>query len=195
VTDTTSGGFSAGNEPVSRRLPLRSSTSTRTAERSAISDPWSADTNKADADNPFSGTALGQLPEKDSTVNPFDTPAAGSPSAIGDDSRPSRRARTSFPVLLGLICTVVAACAGLTAVLAPAAIAAGGLGIVFSVLGLFTARRSHVSGRLVAVLSILIGLAAIGLGVTEHLGTFSWLNADLPQHARNWLNHELPFLG
>lgn len=190
MTDPT-GGYPSGDEPTSRRLPLRTNSPTATRPN-AGADPWRAD---APDDNPFAGTALGGLPENKGPVNPFDGPAPGSPSALDDDEDRYRRARTSFPITIGLICTVAGACAGLTAVLGPVAIALGGFGFLLSVLGLFTARRSHVGGRLVAVLSILIGLAAVGLGVAEHLGTFSWLNADLPQHARNWLNDKIPFLG
>jgi hypothetical protein len=191
VTDPISGGYPAGDEPTSRRLPLRTGGQTATRPN-AGTDPWHADPTTDD--NPFAGTALGGLPDTKSPVNPFDRPAPGSPSVLDDDEDRYRKARTSFPITIGLICTVVGACAGLTAVLAPVAIALGGFGFLLSVLGLFTARRAHVGGRLVAVLSILIGLAAVGLGFAEHLGTFSWLDADLPQHVRNWLNARIPFL-
>ncbi|GAA4217896.1 hypothetical protein [Actinocatenispora rupis] len=190
MTEPPHGGYPSGDESTARRLPLRGAGQTATRPN-AGSDPWN--TEGAD-DNPFAGTALGALGENKSAVNPFDKTTPGTSSVFDDDEDRDRKARTSFPITIGLICTVVGACAGLTAVLAPVAIALGGFGVLLSLIGLFTARRRHVGGRLVAVLSILIGLAAVGLGVAEHLGTFSWLNADLPQHARNWLNGKVPGL-
>ncbi len=195
MTDPNSGGYSSADEPTARRLPLR--TQSRSTDQPAGNDPWTGNAGTADRteENPFSGTALGSLPDNSKgSVNPFDRPAAGSPSDLDDEPVVQRRARTSFPVVLGLICSLIAGSAALTAWLAPAVVAVGALGVLLSLIGMFTARKPHVGGRLVALLAILIGLAAIGLGLADHFGTFSWLNHDLPHHARNWLNDHVPGL-
>ncbi|BCJ38231.1 hypothetical protein Athai_57340 [Actinocatenispora thailandica] len=190
MTDPNGGGFNSGDEPVTHRLPLRNTT--QTAPRPGGAEPWRADA--ADEDNPFAGTALGGLPDRGSPANPFATPAAGSPSALdlNDDER--RKARTSFPITIGLICTVAGATLGVTEVLARVGAVVGAFGILLSVIGLFSARRAHVGGRLVAVLSIVIGLAAVGIAVVDHFGTFTWLNADLPKHLANKIDDYVPFL-
>lgn len=192
MTDPNGGGFNSGDDPVTHRLPLRN-TSTQTASRPGSADPWRTDT--PDEDNPFAGTALCGLPDRGNTpTNPFGAPAAGSPSALDLDDDERRKARTSFPITIGLICTVAGATLGVTEVLARVGAAVGALGILLSVIGLISARRAHVGGRLVAVLSILIGLAAIGIAVVDHFGTFTWLNADLPKHLANKIDDYVPFL-
>ncbi len=192
MTDPNSGGYSSADEPTARRLPLR--TQSHSTDQPAGSDPWNGTADRTE-ENPFSGTALGSLPDngKDQT-NPFDRPASGSPSDVAAEPVVQHRARTSFPIVLGLICSLVAGTAGLTAWLAPAVVAVGALGVLLSLIGMFTAHKPHVGGRLVGLLAILIGLAAVGLGLADHFGTFSWLNHDLPHHARNWLNDHVPGL-
>ncbi|MGA8114021.1 MAG: hypothetical protein WCA46_10200 [Actinocatenispora sp.] len=190
MTDPTSGGgYSSTDEPTTRRLPLRSPNRPAPGD-STGQDPWRPTTPHDD--NPFAGSALGALPDSTSSVNPF-SPSSGGPSAL-DIEPEQRRARTSVPAVFGMMLSLIAACAALTAWLAPAVIAVGGLGVLLSVISLFTARPAHVGGRLMALLAILIGLAAVGLGVADHLGTFSWLDHDLPKHARDWINDRVPFL-
>jgi hypothetical protein len=192
VTDPNGGGTNSGDDPVTHRLPLRN-TSTQTASRPGGADPWR--TEGADEDNPFAGTALGGLPDRGNTpTNPFGSPAAGSPSALDLDDDERRKARTSFPITIGLICTVAGATLGITEVLARTGAAVAAFGILLSVIGLVSARRAHVGGRLVAVLAILIGLAAIGIAVVDHFGTFTWLNADLPKHLAGRIADYVPFL-
>lgn len=185
MTDLNSGGLPSGDDTASRRLPLRSSPRTG-------NDPFGSDT---DNDNPFAGTALGSLPDNGPSTNPF--AATTDPTAEpGADDDPYQRGRTSFPILLGLLASVTGVCAVLTGQLIVTALGLGCAGIVLSVLGLFTAHRRHVSGRLIAVLAILIGLAAVGLAMGQHqqLDAVSWLNAKLPGRIHGWLHANLPLL-
>lgn len=182
-----------GEDPVTHRLPLRGNPRTATAD-----DLWSAeDTTRSmsrSPDSPFSGTALGGLPESDPAVNPFDRPSPGPLSLDEEETGP--RGRTSFPITLGLLCSVVGICTALTGQLITAAIGLGALGVVLSIIGLFTAHRRHVSGRVLAVFAILIGLAAAGLAYGQHqdLAQLSWLTPKLPQHINNWLHSKVPGL-
>lgn len=183
-----SGGYASGDEQVSRRLPLRGS------PRTATTDGWGGDPDATrEADNPFAGTALGSLGESNSTVNPFER---GGDESMPFDDEVGRRARTSFPVVLGSFCSLVGACAVLTGELVVPALVLGGLGVLLSVIGLFSARRRHVSGRVLAVFALIIGLVAVGLAVAQHqqMELVTWLTPKLPHHIHTWVNDNVPFL-
>lgn len=184
-----SGGYTPGDEPVSRRLPLRGS------PRTATTDGWSGDPDATrEADNPFAGTALGSLGDSNSAVNPFGGPDTDEAAPFDDEA--GRRARTSFPVVLGSFCSVVGACAVLTGELVVPALVLGGLGALLSIIGLFSARRRHVSGRVLAVFALLVGLVAVGLAVAQHqqLELVTWLTPKLPHQIHGWINDNVPFL-
>lgn len=181
-----------GDDPVTHRLPLRGG-NPRTA---TADDLWSAeDTTRSipgSSDSAFAGTALGSLPGSDPAVNPFDRPSPGPLSLDEEETGP--RGRTSFPITLGLLCSVVGICAALTGQLIMPAIALGGLGVVLSIIGLFTAHHRHVSGRVLAVFAILVGLAAAGLAYGQHqdIAQLSWLTPNLPHRIHDWLKANLP---
>jgi len=196
VTDPNGG---LGEEPLTRRLPLRNSADTTQATARPAGEPWRG--GELDEDNPFAGTALGSMPERtaqtpaaNSAVNPFGSPAPGSPSALPLSDYEDRRARTSFPITIGLICATAGATLGVTEVLARTGAAVAAFGILLSIIGLFSARKDHVGGRLVAVLAILIGLFAVGIAVVDNAGTFTWLNPDLPKHLADRIHDYVPFL-
>ena len=187
--------YSAGDDPVTRRLPLRGNPRTTTAD-----DLWGAEDTTRDitrtSDSPFAGTALGSLPENDPADNPFDRPGLSGPPDLDDEEETGRRARTSLPVTLGLFCSIVAICAALTGQLIVLSLGLGGLGVVLSIIGLISARRRHVSGRVLAVFAILIGLAAAALAYGQHqdVAQLSWLTPKLPGRINDWLHSNVPGL-
>jgi hypothetical protein len=207
------------DEPLSRRLPLRSRLDEPTGglPSSGLSSGGLSSGGLSSGGLSSGGLSSGGLSddaEDDWLSSPRPSSSAFEPTASlsADRDRPldpfasldpltpseperQRRARTSVPVVFGLLCSVAGAFAALTAVLAPVAFVLGGLGIVLSVLGLFTAHKPHVSGRLLAVFALLVGLATVALAGIEHVGTVSWLAGDnQPERLRHWLNGKLPFL-
>ncbi|WP_433229159.1 thrombospondin [Micromonospora sp. CA-248260] len=100
--------------------------------------------------------------------------------------------RTSLLATLGLIVSVVGAAFVLTGSLAGYGIALGALGAVFSVLGLIATRRRHVAGTTDALVGVLVGLAAVVLGVLAFTGQFDWptTDGDWVARFREWLDSQ-----
>ncbi|WP_422754798.1 thrombospondin [Micromonospora sp. WMMD708] len=100
--------------------------------------------------------------------------------------------RTSLLATLGLIVSVVGAAFVLTGTLAGYGIALGALGAVFAVLGLVATRRRHVAGTTDALLGVLVGLAAVVLGVLAFTGQFDWptTDGDWVARFREWLDSQ-----
>jgi hypothetical protein len=194
VTDSTRGGRPLTDEPLSRRLPLRNRLDEPTGTLGSSSGfPNEAEEDWLSSPRPSSSAfePTASLPA-DRPLDPFSSLDPVTPPPEADRQR---RARMSVPVFFGLVCSLAGAMAALTAVLAPVAFVLGGLGVVLSVLGLFTAHKPHVSGRLIAVVALVVGLATVALAGIEHVGTISWLAGDnQPERLRHWLNAKLPFL-
>ncbi|TDB73975.1 thrombospondin [Micromonospora sp. KC723] len=100
--------------------------------------------------------------------------------------------RTSLLATLGLVVSVVAAAAVLTGTLAGYGIALGAAGAVLAVLGLIATRRRHVAGTTDALIGMLVGLAAVVLGVIAMTGQFDWPTTDGDQvtRFREWLDSQ-----
>ncbi|MGI5523628.1 thrombospondin [Micromonospora sp. CA-259024] len=100
--------------------------------------------------------------------------------------------RASLLATLGLIVSVAAALFVLTGTLAGYGIGLGALGAVLSVLGLIATRRRHVAGKTDALFGVLIGLAAVVLGVLAMTGQFDWptTDGDWVQRFREWLDSQ-----
>lgn len=105
--------------------------------------------------------------------------------------------RVSVWATVGLIVSLVGLCATLTGPLAPEGFALGAVGFLISVGGLVAAGRPGVSGRGLAVLGLVCGLAAVGLAVAAMSGRFSWPNSrtDEIAHWRAWLVAHWSWLG
>ncbi|MEU5787645.1 thrombospondin [Micromonospora purpureochromogenes] len=102
------------------------------------------------------------------------------------------RPRASLLATLGLIVSVVGALFVLTGTLAGYGIAVGAAGAVLSVLGLMATRRRHVAGKTDALIGILLGLAAVVVGVVAMTGQFDWPTADgeWVSRFREWLDSQ-----
>ncbi|PWR05838.1 thrombospondin [Micromonospora acroterricola] len=100
--------------------------------------------------------------------------------------------RASLLATLGLIVSVAGALFVLTGTLAGYGIGLGALGAVLSVLGLVATRRRHIAGKTDALFGVLIGLAAVVLGVLAMTGQFDWptTDGDWVQRFREWLDSQ-----
>ncbi|MFI5929494.1 thrombospondin [Micromonospora sp. NPDC051543] len=126
----------------------------------------------------------------DVTDSPVDTTPARDtePEPVTRGPKP----RASLLATLGLIVSVVGALFVLSGTLAGYGIGLGAFGAVLSVLGLMATRRRHVAGKTDALFGILIGLAAVVVGVLAMTGQFVWptTDGDWVQRLREWLDSQ-----
>jgi hypothetical protein len=126
----------------------------------------------------------------DVTDRPVDTTPARDtePEPVTRGPKP----RASLLATLGLIVSVVGAMFVLSGTLAGYGIGLGAFGAVLSVLGLMATRRRHVAGKTDALFGILIGLAAVVVGVLAMTGQFVWptTDGDWVQRLREWLDSQ-----
>jgi hypothetical protein len=102
------------------------------------------------------------------------------------------RPRASLLATLSLIFGVAAALFVLTGTLAAYGIALGAVALLLSFAGMSATGRRHVAGKSDALLGLLLGLGAVGLGVLAVIGQFDWPNtdADTVQRFREWLDSQ-----
>ncbi|MEU7971207.1 thrombospondin [Micromonospora sp. NPDC049089] len=157
----------------------------RTAERDADLD---STTRRPDTtDRVTADSAVTDRTTTDRTVDP--TPGATTPEPpVTRGPKP----RASLLATLGLIVSVVGATFVLTGTLAGYGIGLGAFGAVLSVLGLMATRRRHVAGKTDALFGVLIGLAAVVIGVLAMTGQFDWptTDGDWVQRFREWLDSQ-----
>ncbi|MGC4867822.1 thrombospondin [Micromonospora sp. DT53] len=165
-----------GTEP----RPAVAPTTARTAERDADLD---STTRRPD-------TTDRVTTERATTGRPVDpTPDTTTPEPpVTRGPKP----RASLLATLGLIVSVAGAMFVLTGTLAGYGIGLGAFGAVLSVLGLMATRRRHVAGKTDALFGVLIGLAAVVIGVLAMTGQFDWptTDGDWVQRFREWLDSQ-----
>ncbi|MGC4853922.1 thrombospondin [Micromonospora sp. DT4] len=183
------------------------SDTTRTTEGETRSDaarPGAAAATVAaptiERDKDLDGTT--RLPERDTDLDRTsrrsdvtDRPVDTTPARDTEPEPPVTRGpkpRASLLATLGLIVSVVGALFVLSGTLAGYGIGLGAAGAVLSVLGLMATRRRHVAGKTDALFGILIGLAAVVLGVLAMTGQFVWptTDGDWGQRLREWLDSQ-----
>lgn len=100
--------------------------------------------------------------------------------------------RASLLATLGLIVSVVGALFVLSGTLAGYGVGLGAVGAVLAVLGLIATRRRHVAGKADALIGILVGLAAVVLGIVALTGQFPWptTDGDWVGRLREWLDSQ-----
>ncbi|WP_431886320.1 thrombospondin [Micromonospora wenchangensis] len=213
VRRTADGGRTADDE---QRAAERAALARAATARSAVDGTRSAaaarsttiDDEPRTPTDPIRVTDPAPRPVPDRPVDRERTPVAPTPPA---DTRPADRdrvdtdavdpqppvvagpkPRTSLLATLGLIVSVVGAAFVLTGTLAGYGIALGALGAVCSVLGLIATRRRHVAGTTDALVGILVGLAAVVLGVLAFTGQFDWptTDGDWVARFREWLDSQ-----
>ncbi|WP_446216710.1 thrombospondin [Micromonospora sp. IBHARD004] len=155
-------------------------------------------------DTPQAGAVVGPDPTQERTVDldrsrdraverpvPVDRDLDGRaeptvPVAVGP------KPRASLLATLGLIVSVVGALFVLTGALAGYGVGLGAVGAVLAMLGLIATRRRHVAGKTDALIGILVGLAAVVLGVVALTGQFDWptTDGDWVGRFREWLDSQ-----
>ncbi|MEV0716125.1 thrombospondin [Asanoa sp. NPDC050611] len=115
-----------------------------------------------------------------------DRPEPTSEVAVGP------RPRTSVLATLSLILSVAGAFFVLSGALAGYGIVLGAVGFLLAVSAFAATRKRHVAGKLDATLGLLIGGAAVVVGILAFTGTFAWPNtdADWVERLRGWLDSQ-----
>ncbi len=105
--------------------------------------------------------------------------------------------RVSVWATVGLILSLVGLCATFTGSLAPEGFVLGAVGFLISIGGLVAAGRPGATGRGLAVLGLILGLAAAALALAAMSGRFSWPNSktDEVAHWHAWLVAHWSWLG
>ncbi|MCG5445647.1 thrombospondin [Micromonospora sp. NIE79] len=169
--------------PVTPEPPTGTAHKVETESRPVVA-PTVARTAERDAD--LDSTTR----EPDTTDRPVDpTPGVNTPEPpVTRGPKP----RASLLATLGLIVSVVAAMFVLTGTLAGYGIGLGAFGAVLAVLGLMATRRRHVAGKTDALFGVLIGLAAVVIGVLAMTGQFDWptTDGDWVSRFREWLDSQ-----
>ncbi|MCG5440166.1 hypothetical protein PSH25_004783, partial [Micromonospora sp. PSH25] len=160
--------------------PAVATTTARTAERDADLD---STTRRPDTTDRVTADRA----STDSSVDPT--------SGVTTPEPPVTRGpkpRASLLATLGLIVSVAGAMFVLTGTLAGYGIGLGAFGAVLAVLGLMATRRRHVAGKTDALFGVLIGLAAVVIGVLAMTGQFDWptTDGDWVQRFREWLDSQ-----
>ncbi|MBG6100369.1 thrombospondin [Micromonospora vinacea] len=163
------------NTLVTGSRPTVAPTTARTAERDADLDGTTRrpdTTDRVTTDRPVDPTPDVTTPEPPVTRGP--------------------KPRASLLATLGLIVSVVGAMFVLTGTLAGYGIGLGAFGAVLAVLGLMATRRRHVAGKTDALFGVMIGLAAVVIGVLAMTGQFDWptTDGDWVQRFREWLDSQ-----
>ncbi|MET7820231.1 DMT family transporter [Micromonospora zamorensis] len=152
-------------------------------------DPTTGRTADRDAD--LDGTT--RRPDTTDRVT-TDRPVDPTPGTTAPEPPVTRgpKPRASLLATLGLIVAVAGAMFVLTGTLAGYGIGLGAFGAVLSVLGLMATRRRHVAGKTDALFGVLIGLAAVVIGVLAMTGQFDWptTDGDWVQRFREWLDSQ-----
>ena len=111
---------------------------------------------------------------------------------------PVYRARVSARCVFGLLLGIVALAATGTGLLAPVGVVLGTLAGLVALVCMIAPRRREITGRSLAVLGFMLGLAAAVLGILAMSGRLPWLTShtntvselhDLVDTALPWLRH------
>ncbi|MEU7755500.1 thrombospondin [Micromonospora sp. NPDC049171] len=159
-------------------------TETRTGTAPTVARTAERDT---DLDNTTSRSDTTDRVTTDRPVDP--TPGVTTPEP---PATRGPKPRASLLATLGLIVSVAGALFVLTGTLAGYGIGLGAFGAVLAVLGLMATRRRHVAGKTDALFGVLIGLAAVVIGVLAMTGQFDWptTDGDWVQRFREWLDSQ-----
>jgi hypothetical protein len=105
------------------------------------------------------------------------------------------RSRTSAAATTALVLGVAAAFTVGTGVLAAPGAAIGLLAMLFAFGGIAAARKRHVAGNGAASLGLILGLAALALGILAVMGAVGWLDPAVNNVSRlhAWLEVHAPW--
>ncbi|MEV4624125.1 thrombospondin [Asanoa sp. NPDC049573] len=102
------------------------------------------------------------------------------------------RPRTSALATLSLVFGISGAFLVLSGALAGYGIAAGAIGVLLAMFAFSATRKRHVAGKLDAMLGLLIGGAAVVIGILAFSGAFGWptTDGDWVERLRGWLDSQ-----
>ncbi|SNT13815.1 hypothetical protein SAMN05421812_103346 [Asanoa hainanensis] len=187
------------------------------AERPTLWGRWS-DRDRTRASDPATGRATPPPPPPAPAAVPTSPAGPNAPTAkerrlagtdLRDDTRPTEpvteakpeptpvvpagpKPRTSVLATLSLVFAITGAFFVLSGALAGYGIAVAAIGFVMAVSAFAATRKRHVAGKLDAMLGLLIGGAAVVIGILAFTGTFSWptTDADWVERLRGWLDSQ-----
>lgn len=105
-----------------------------------------------------------QLPPATHSPERVTEQARPRPAETGHEMRPARAAKTSAAAVFGLVFGLAALFCALTALLAPAAVVFGIIGLILAFVGLKMAKRVGITGRGVAIGGLITSLLGLILG-------------------------------
>jgi hypothetical protein len=155
-------------------------------DRTRVSDPPAGHPAPV---TPVSPAGDRRLTDTDTTdTRPTEPATETRPEPIPAGPRP----RTSVMATLSLIFAVAGAFLVLSGALAGYGIAVAAVGVLLSMFAFAATRKRHVAGKLDAMLGLLIGGAAVVVGVLAFTGTFGWPNTDgdWVERLRGWLDSQ-----
>lgn len=108
----------------------------------------------------------------------------------------AKRARSSLLAIVALILGVAAVMTVITGLLAGPGLVLGVLAVLFGIGGLIASRRRHVAGTTPTTLGLILGLAAVVLGILAFVNVLPWLTTSTDQVARisGWGERTVPWL-
>ncbi|HVM26262.1 MAG TPA: DUF4190 domain-containing protein [Mycobacteriales bacterium] len=140
--------------------------------------PASGTGTGADVTGRMSGTSGDGGPQHAATDRPVD----GRHDTVRDGSYEERRivrpAKTSAAATFGLVFGLAALFCALTAILAPAAVVFGLIGLILGVVGLKMARRVGVTGKGVAIGGLVTAVLGLLLGLAVMAGAAVFVNDE-----------------
>ena len=133
------------------------------------------------------------------TFAPIDTKKDSAALTGSTTSTPTvkvHRSRPSVMAMLGLFLGVLAAVVVATGPLAGLGVLIGALAVLAAIIGTARTSRSFVTGRGNAVVGLLLGLAAVAVGVLAMTGRMSWVDPATDNVARlhDWLGAHASWL-
>ncbi|GIF64450.1 hypothetical protein Ais01nite_24850 [Asanoa ishikariensis] len=186
------------------------------AERPTLWGRWS-DRDRGRVSDPATGRATPPAPPTPAVV-PTSPAGPNAPTAaerrlagtdLHDDTRPTEpvtetrpeptaevpagpKPRTSVLATLSLVFAISGAFLVLSGALAGWGIAVGAIGFLMAVSAFAATRKRHVAGKLDAMLGLLIGGAAVVIGILAFTGAFAWptTDADWVERLRGWLDSQ-----
>jgi hypothetical protein len=164
-------------------------------ERNVAARP-ATDTSTAETvERPRASTRSGILPPRGESRK--DTPPPPPPAAVDSPDTETEpavpvgpRPRASLLATLSLIFGVAGALFVATGALAGYGIALGVVALILAIAGVSATGRRHVAGKTDALIGLVLGLAAVVVGILVLTGSLSWLGTgtDTVARVREWLD-------
>ena len=142
------------------------------------------------AERRLAGTDLSDARPTDAPLT--DAPLTDAPPEPTPVVPAGPRPRTSALATLSLVFGISGAFLVLSGALAGYGIGAGAIGVLLAMFAFSATRKRHVAGKLDAMLGLLIGGAAVVIGILAFTGAFGWptTDGDWVERLRGWLDSQ-----